>query len=121
MTRLALGAKCSGLMTPDQRSIWAVSPRSTSGFNRDARASMPMPALERPRKARRVSLALTPFIRSVPHNRFVQIENNTGHRGPCRQLSTIKVRRDRTISYLKEPSSHLLTRSVLLKVLVVQR
>src|SRR5262245_52246599 len=92
MIRLALGAKCSGWMTPVHRSTFTPSAaRSSAGSSSDAKASEPRPVADRPRKARRLICWRMGSIALIPRNRFVQVENHTGDGGPGGELGGVNV------------------------------
>src|SRR5260370_14016367 len=78
MTRLALGAKSSGLTAP--RDCAAAAKRR--GFRRELSAAIQMPAAPRPRKVRR----FTSRAISVSGDGFMEIQNRASHDGHCRKL-----------------------------------
>src|ERR1700732_829938 len=78
------------------------SPRSIEASSNPPRASMPSPALERPRNARRVNRWLFMFIASIPGDGLVQVQYRPRHGRQSSELGRINILRRRMIADRKQ-------------------
>ena len=60
-------------------------------------------------------------VRSAPRDRFVQIQNHSGHGGPCRQLGRVDAGRRRSVAYAEQFLGGRGVGHILLMMLAIKR
>src|SRR3954451_18486056 len=91
MTRLAVGAKCSGLTTPLEGNRGVASERAKRFLSsNEASARAPKPVVLLRRKARRVRILPTSFWKNILlRNRFAQVQQDICHASPGGKLHRV--------------------------------